>query len=111
MNKERKGKILSDEEFEARLAEVLSVVTGEVNYARHWDKERFEREGLTGGGELFDSEKPVETYLLWAGQYLQEANEAATGSFDKTKALENVRKAAGILVTCMMHKGASARQE
>lgn len=103
-------KVLSDEQFESRLKEVLSVVEGEVNYSRGWDKQRLEKEGLTGGGELFDSEKSVETYLLWAGQYLVKANAAATGSFDKNEALENMRKAAGLLVTCMIHKGAPPRQ-
>lgn len=73
---------------------VIEIIDSEIEYAKKWDTlPRGER-------PIKDSEKPVEFWLLHMELYLRKAQEGCSGT-DKIKALENIRKLAGLCVRCM----------
>ena len=75
---------------------VLEVIDSEVDFAKGWDElSRDER-------PLKDSEKPVEFWIMHIQNYLDKARKSCYG-VDKTDALENIRKAAGLCVQYMEH--------
>lgn len=82
---------------------VYDLIDGEIEYAQHWDKMRPE-------SSQKDADKPIEAWLLWMEEYLSRARKAATTSVDKTEALENIRKLAGLAVNCMTYHPTPARK-
>lgn len=83
---------------------VYELIDGEIEYAEWWDASR-------PTGSQPDSEKSVETWLLWMETYLSMARFQATKSFSKVKALENVRKVAGLAVNCMTYHETPPRKD
>ena len=88
-----------------KIEKVFELIKEEVGYAQYWDKNRLidERAGT------FDKDKDVETWLAWMLVDIQKALQHAYTSTDKTKALVQVRKIAGLAVSCMMHNETPAR--
>lgn len=103
-----KKRMLPYDEFVQKMIDVSDLIEDEAEYARQWDKKR---EAGEGAGTQFDAEKSVETWILFMEYYLAEARKAAVGSFDKTEALKNIRKVAGLAMTCMIHNETPPREE
>lgn len=94
--------------------EVYSVIDEELEYAEsYWNEQRNKIHRGDVGYQYYegqpDSEKSVETWICWMEEYLHKARTAATHSENKIEALNNIRKAIALGVTCMMHKGAPSR--
>ena len=56
-----------------------------------------------------DKDKPVEVWLCWMQQYLDDARKAATAGYDKTKALDRLRCILNLGVNCAMYHGLPER--
>lgn len=89
----------------ARREQVYQILDGEVEYAMSlWDAGQKENSWP-------DKEKPVECWLVWMDTYISEAKKAATRSANKMVALDNIRKAAGLAVSCMTYHPVRTRAE
>ena len=78
-------------------SEVYRLIDGEREYQQYWDRERKDF-NLSERDESL----PVEAWILWMEDYLQQARRAATiENRDKTVALETIRKVAALAVACM----------
>lgn len=100
--------VLSEEELVARLESTLEIVAEEVKNTQYWDRNR--EPGWSGGAQLYDSQKSVETWLLWIEECLAQARSAAFESSDKQDALHYLLTAATLAVTCLMHNPPPRRE-
>jgi hypothetical protein len=91
-------------EREAR-EKVYAALESEDEYAY----ERWRREAAAQGLPYNPNQHEIMSWLGFANYHLQEAMGIATVSMPETKALDHARKAANLLVRCMMQHGAPMR--
>lgn len=101
--------------------DVYKLIDEEREYQQHWDLQRYTEyraladgqgvSDLTRGTLLLDSNKPIESWILWMEEYLQKARQAAAGTLDQKKALENIRKVAALAVACMEYNETPPREK
>lgn len=84
--------------------EVREIVDEEARFSEKWDRER-------PPGSLADADKPFEVWAGWMIVYLQEAMKAATLSYDKTAALNNLRCVLNLGEACAQYHGLPRRAE
>ncbi len=90
--------ILSDEIFEERLKESLKIIADAARESRAWD---FNREGTN---TTYDSQKSVIEWIGFMETYAEDARHAATGTFDKNKALRKIVSLGGLVASCLIYK-------
>jgi len=86
--------------------QVFHAINTERAYQEKWDQTRKEQ----GINSYMDKDKPVETWVLWMEEYMSQARKRATAQFDKTAALQNIRKVCALGVACMEYHGAPERE-
>jgi len=83
---------------------VYQLIDSEIKYAKKWDRNRT-------GGIVVDEDKSVLEWLCLMFYYLNESIHAACKTYNKTVALENIRKLTGLAVNCMSYHKTPARKE
>jgi len=89
-------------ELQQQVIDALYIVLSELKYSGGWDKIRPKT-------SLLDKDKPVECWITWMQNYLSQAIVDCTHRTNKTKALESLRKIAGLAITCMMYNDTPLR--
>jgi len=84
--------------------EVYAAITEEGVFAKNYDCQVSEPPR-----RLCDKDKPLELWLLWMKDYLDEACHAATGGFDREYALDRLRCVLSLGVNCAMSHGLPER--
>lgn len=82
---------------------VYDIITREAEYAKKYDIPK------SSAGRIKDSDKNLETWLLWMEQYIAEARKEATIGYDKYKASGYLRQALSIGVNAAMYLGLPER--
>jgi hypothetical protein len=59
---------------------------------------------------ICDADKPLEQWLLWMEQYVQDARKYATSGYDYDKALDCLRSALSLGANCAMYHGLPERK-
>ena len=73
----------------------MNIIDSEIEYATgKWES--------MDSRPMKDADKPVEFWLTFIRVYLRKAEDACYGT-DKTVAMDNVRKIAGLCVRCIEH--------
>lgn len=86
--------------------QVYQIITQEGEYAQKYDcKTSVPPESIC------DAEKPLELWLLWIGQYIADAQKAATNGYNREEALESLRCALSMGVNAAMHHGLPQREQ
>ena len=86
--------------------EVYEIIDEESEYAKKWDIER-----SNYPESVKDSEKPLEVWLLWMEEYLAAARKAATSSYDKSQALDELRCVLSLGINAATYHGLPRRKK
>jgi hypothetical protein len=90
--------------------QVFELINGERAYQQHWDDKRKAEAEASGGAQVLDKDKPVESWICWMESYILEARTAATKSLDKKAALSAIRKVGALAVAAMEYNETEPRK-